>query len=278
MSVTPASSSFSAARRADRRGEFRLGGAPRRLSAARRSARAATLPPRRSTRAPPSPRAARRRSSARRRTPRSNSVLELVVFGAASLRCATSARAAASIRRSFATCSLWRSSVSTPTVALLAMFLARFAYLSVLRVSSGWRPGRCTPPSPSCCSRGESCNSLVSFESRYGTYPPAKRRLSSPSALMTFPSASNPLLIWILHKARSALVRFALRPARSTRCIFGRVTPPSAPPLSTWIVNIATASSGGSSRSPRWLDSRSVPSARAISSADRTARAGAPTI
>ena len=211
--------------------------------------------------------------------------MELVVVGAASLRCATSARAAASIRRSFATCSLWRSSVSTPTVALLTMFLARFAYLSVLRVSSrfasaGEMHATITvllfPPS-------ESCNSLVSFESRYGTCPPAKRRLSSPSALMTFPSASNPLLIWIpsFRRAPSALVRFARSdPARSTRCIFERVTPPSAPLLSTWIVNIAC------DRELRWfipvaavarlaLPSRS---ARAISSADRTARADAPTI
>ena len=63
---------------------------------------------------------------------------------------------------------------------------------------------------------------------------------------MTFPRASKPLLIWMpsCRRAPSAFVRFARsEPARSTRCIFARVTSPgaSAPAdtVSTWMVNMA---------------------------------------
>mmetsp|Transcript_26758 Transcript_26758/g.64883 ORF Transcript_26758/g.64883 Transcript_26758/m.64883 type:complete len:208 (-) Transcript_26758:541-1164(-) len=103
---------------------------------------------------------------------------------------------------------------------LFLMFRARFAYLSVLRVSSKFVSDGLTqaimsvwlfPPS-------ESCSSLVILASRNGTWDPL--RFSSPRALMTFPRARSPLLMLIPSRMRSPTAPVLLSrsdPARSTK-------------------------------------------------------------
>ena len=115
---------------------------------------------------------------------------------------------------------------SCATTGLLRICRARLAYLSVLSVSSrSASPGDThasiivleLPPS-------ESCRRRVSFESRYGTWWCFSHR-----ALITLPSASRPLLIWMPSCSRSPLapVRLARsEPARSTKCSFGLKTLP----------------------------------------------------
>uniref|UniRef100_A0A6B0V0B1 Putative secreted protein n=1 Tax=Ixodes ricinus TaxID=34613 RepID=A0A6B0V0B1_IXORI len=106
------------------------------------------------------------------------------------------------------------------TVILFLMFLARLAYRSVFRVSMKSRSHgdthaiirvRLFPPS-------ESWSSLVSFESRYGTWEILPE--ASPSAEITFPRARSPQLMEMPSLARSPVAPVRLSrsdPARSTK-------------------------------------------------------------
>lgn len=105
-------------------------------------------------------------------------------------------------------------------VTLFLMFRARFAYLSVLIVSTKSRSHGDTqaimivrefPPR-------ESCKSRVNFESRYGIWSAFLDR--SPRAEITFPRASSPQLMEIPSLALSPTAPVRLRrsdPARSTK-------------------------------------------------------------
>mmetsp|Transcript_2568 Transcript_2568/g.4731 ORF Transcript_2568/g.4731 Transcript_2568/m.4731 type:complete len:209 (-) Transcript_2568:737-1363(-) len=112
-------------------------------------------------------------------------------------------------------------------IGLFLIFLARFAYLRVLSVSSKLVSEGLTHAiiSVSLFPPSESCSSRVIFESRNGTWLPL--RFSSPSALMTFPRASSPLLILMpsIMRAPTAPVRFSRSdPARSTKWNFEVIT------------------------------------------------------
>ena len=107
------------------------------------------------------------------------------------------------------------------------MSRARLAYFNEFRVSSNESPEgethvimrvRLFPPS-------ESLRRRVIFEARYGTCPDFL--LESLRALITFPRASRPLLMWTDSLKRSPMlpVRWARsEPAKSTKWNFADVT------------------------------------------------------
>mmetsp|Transcript_44702 Transcript_44702/g.85462 ORF Transcript_44702/g.85462 Transcript_44702/m.85462 type:complete len:263 (-) Transcript_44702:187-975(-) len=105
-----------------------------------------------------------------------------------------------SVRRSAMICAysaMWESMLVTFACTLSWMFLARLAYLRVLRDSSrqclagemlAIMVVRQLPPK-------ESLSRRVSLESRNGTYAPLPPTARSPRALMQFPSASKERLM-----------------------------------------------------------------------------------
>eukprot|EP00123_Amoebidium_parasiticum_P014693 comp22602_c0_seq1/m.34666 comp22602_c0_seq1/g.34666 ORF comp22602_c0_seq1/g.34666 comp22602_c0_seq1/m.34666 type:complete len:333 (+) comp22602_c0_seq1:1550-2548(+) len=163
---------------------------------------------------------------------RSTSSLSTIPMWSGCLVRASSARSSMISQRIFASTSALLSWLIT---ALFLMLRALFAYLSVLRVSGSLMSAgdmhaiisvRLLPPR-------ESCNSLVSFESLYGTWPPLLA--SSPRALMTLPRASSPELIAMPSLARSPVAPVFLSlsdPARSTKWNFEvRKLSPEPPPV-----------------------------------------------